>query len=824
MGRAHIRAYVCVQYRRTRTTGVSPAFLNLGRNPEIGHSVRRKEAEAALIAEEDEARIAWAMRMENLSGIRDKATENSQQAQERQAQYYNKKRRDVTFKANDKVWRRNRILSSGAKGIAAKLKRRFRGPCKVSKVLGSNVYQLIGESGELVEKVTASDLKPCYGRSSTAESDERHSATANVTRVKSTTAAVSDERKSAATDVTSGGGRDGASGRGTNSRNRKLPTLQLPTFSGKYADWKPYKDLFQAIMKDATDITDVERFYYLNSSLTEDAAKTIKNLAVTEENYKRAWDRLVSHYDNKRALVHSALSELFTISPLTKESSKALRELRDRTNEVVETLEALGRPIRCDDVLVFMTVQRLDPNTGRDWQTSRASTTEPPSYEDLDSFLKTRVEALEFVEMPKATADQGLPGKSSRSSASSRSGTNQARVSTYTASSQPSRTDNPCTYCKQEHYIAACDRFRALELGERKAFVQRNKLCFNCLGRHLMRDCRSNKSCKRCQGRHHSLLHMSNSQATADASGSLDATQDISVNTHIARRGPRRSILLATARIIVSASQRTMEVRALIDPCSEATFISEALEQQLRIPQQTALVPVTGVGGARCATAKHQASISIRPHFDNGKDWTVQALILTHLSDYVPPQYELIHRLAFSDGLKLADYNVKAADKVDVIIGADLFPTLIKGGLRRGPDSALIAQATELGWILTGATDSRLTAAQESATIASHSIGVDTELHELMERFCSRRMLHQQALLLQKKNKNVKSILSRHIDETNMVDISCDCRSREMQPSSEIRNWSRNARCDEWRDDLLSNHNGVGCMKILWPNTHRSTI
>uniref|UniRef100_A0ABD2XFG3 Uncharacterized protein n=1 Tax=Trichogramma kaykai TaxID=54128 RepID=A0ABD2XFG3_9HYME len=113
------------------------------------------------------------------------------------------------------------------------------------------------------------------------------------------------------------------------THNRKLSTLQLPTFSGKYADWKPYKDLFQAIMKDATDITDVERFYYLKSSLTEDAAKTIKNLAVTEKNYKRAWDRLVSHYDKKRALLHSALSELFTISPLNKESSKALR---DRTN------------------------------------------------------------------------------------------------------------------------------------------------------------------------------------------------------------------------------------------------------------------------------------------------------------------------------------------------------------------------------------------------------------------------------------------------------------------------------------------------------------
>ncbi|KAL7296181.1 hypothetical protein TKK_0010721 [Trichogramma kaykai] len=163
------------------STGVSPAFLNLGRNPEIGHSVRRKEAEAALIAEEDEARIAWAIRMENLSGIRDKATENSQRAQERQAQYYNKKRRDVAFKVNDTVLRRNRILSSGAKGIAAKLGRKFRGPCKISKVLGSNVYQLIGEKGELVEKVTASDLKPYYGKSSTAVNDERKSAANDVT-------------------------------------------------------------------------------------------------------------------------------------------------------------------------------------------------------------------------------------------------------------------------------------------------------------------------------------------------------------------------------------------------------------------------------------------------------------------------------------------------------------------------------------------------------------------------------------------------------------------------------------------------------------------
>ncbi|KAL7305646.1 hypothetical protein TKK_0002372 [Trichogramma kaykai] len=170
----------CQICQQCKVQQLAPAGL-MGRNPEIGHSVRHKEAEAALIAEEDEARIAWAMRMENLSGIRDKATENSQRAQERQARYYNKKRRDVTFKINDRVLRPNRILSSSVKGIAAKLGRKFRGPCRVSKVLGSNVYQLIGEKGELVEKFTASDLKPYYGKSSAAVSDERKSTTNDVT-------------------------------------------------------------------------------------------------------------------------------------------------------------------------------------------------------------------------------------------------------------------------------------------------------------------------------------------------------------------------------------------------------------------------------------------------------------------------------------------------------------------------------------------------------------------------------------------------------------------------------------------------------------------
>ncbi|CAB0042879.1 unnamed protein product [Trichogramma brassicae] len=77
------------------------------------------------------------------------------------------------------------------------------------------ISSLIGESGELVEKAkslqaTYDNLKPCYGRSSTAESDEHNSATVTSSPCykcpidNGTGSKYFDERTSAATDVTSG--------------------------------------------------------------------------------------------------------------------------------------------------------------------------------------------------------------------------------------------------------------------------------------------------------------------------------------------------------------------------------------------------------------------------------------------------------------------------------------------------------------------------------------------------------------------------------------------------------------------------------------------
>ena len=144
------------------STGSSPAFLNLGRQPAPPVSLKRSEERAA----EDFAEAAeverWRSRLRRLSEVQQIAADNSTAAQQRQARYYNASRRDVKFDLGEKVLKRNRILSSASQGVAAKLAPKFTGPYTISAQIGSNVYELKDSDGRPIGKVHVEDLKPFH--------------------------------------------------------------------------------------------------------------------------------------------------------------------------------------------------------------------------------------------------------------------------------------------------------------------------------------------------------------------------------------------------------------------------------------------------------------------------------------------------------------------------------------------------------------------------------------------------------------------------------------------------------------------------------------
>lgn len=95
----------------------------------------------------------------------------------------------------------------------------------------------------------------------------------------------------------------------------------------------------------------------------------LKNTALVADNFQKAWEALVSFYENKRLLVNSALQMLMTLKQMTKESASELETLYATVTQIYRTLETLGRPVQTwDDILVFITVQRLDSESVRAWE------------------------------------------------------------------------------------------------------------------------------------------------------------------------------------------------------------------------------------------------------------------------------------------------------------------------------------------------------------------------------------------------------------------------------------------------------------------------
>lgn len=95
----------------------------------------------------------------------------------------------------------------------------------------------------------------------------------------------------------------------------------------------------------------VEKLHYLKACLKEEAELLIRSIPTTAENYTRAWTMLKDHFENKRLLVRTYLSQFIALQRLKGEFAPELRKLYHSVKSTVGgALESIGRPItRAED-------------------------------------------------------------------------------------------------------------------------------------------------------------------------------------------------------------------------------------------------------------------------------------------------------------------------------------------------------------------------------------------------------------------------------------------------------------------------------------------
>lgn len=478
-----------------------------------------------------------------------------------------------------------------------------------------------------------------------------------------------------------------AEGEGPRATSRTtLPRIQLPNFSGKYEDWPAFRDLFRSIIGRDSSTTQVEKMHYLKTCLKGEAELLIRNLTTTEENYERAWATLSAYYENKRLLVRAYLANFLSLPKMKSESPIEFRKAFHCLKSTVSSLDSIGRPISCsEDLFVYLAVELLDPRSRREWENSISDTTEPPSFEALAQFLDRRLHTLESM----------LPIRADGSSTKAGSGP-QKSTRSHLARKQETKAESSrgrCSLCQQSHFVMFCEEYKKKTAQERKQFIEAGKLCLNCLGRHPVSDCSSKKTCSACGERHHSSLH--------------DASRESAVmkSSHVAQNASTKqaAVLLATARIRVADRYGALhDARALVDQGLESSLVSERLAQRLKLSRAPVSVAVFGVGGLKSGIARGRVVFSLSP-LSGGAAMSVSALVLPQLTVYAGGVDSGAKSWPHLQGLVLADPDYRSSDPIDLLLGADVYASILCQGLRKGKGGEPVAQNTTLGWILSGA-------------------------------------------------------------------------------------------------------------------------
>ncbi|XP_025262985.1 uncharacterized protein LOC112637430 [Camponotus floridanus] len=486
-----------------------------------------------------------------------------------------------------------------------------------------------------------------------------------------------------------------------------VPRIKLPTFSGSYEEWPSFRDLFLSVIGGNASVSDIERFHYLRSCVKGAAEKLIKSLTVTGDNYHRAWSVLCKHFENKRELIRSNFAAFTSVPKMKCDSAEELGRIHNAVTTAVNAQESIGRPINSHgmDLLNFLAIELFDSRTRMEWESSTCDSADPPDHDTLVDFIAKRILTLNAAKPRSPLKNSESPSRTAKAH-HAKTGSDHLK----------------CALCQGKHVLMHCNEFKAKPAIDRRSFVEQSRLCYNCLGNHLISKCQSVRTCLTCKHKHHTTLHDAYASSSSNEATALSAMHSAS---------DRKAILLATARVHITDRAGDLHpVRAMLDQGSEVSIISEALVQRLRLPRSSSSVSIIGIGGARSGSTRGRVSLDLSSPITGAKLKAV-AFVLPRLSAYQGSAVKNLASWPHARGLELADPRYQERDPVELLLGAEVYSIILEVGLRKGGPQEPVAQKTALGWILSGGSSS----VPFQGLHSSLQCTVDQELNQLVHNF-----------------------------------------------------------------------------------------
>ncbi|XP_055622781.1 uncharacterized protein LOC129766285 [Toxorhynchites rutilus septentrionalis] len=515
----------------------------------------------------------------------------------------------------------------------------------------------------------------------------------------------------------------------------------IPTFDGDYAKWPKFKAMFQDIMGQSRD-SDAIKLYHLDKALTDKAAGSIDVKTINEGNYAQAWRILAERYENPRVIVETHIRGLLSLPKMSTESSDELQKLLDRCTNHVESLEYLGQNVTgvSELMIVYLLTSALDTSTRRHWEQK----IEPgvlPEYKSTLSFLKSQCQILERCEQvcqpsyPKSSIIKPtiMPKFTSQRS--------------HTATTNEELPFVKCDFCGAPHRNYQCNKLSTLSNAERVEKVRSTGACFNCLQRgHRLRDCPSPKSCRKCNKRHHTQLHEDTEPAN-DSNIFPSSKQLANVSQPIAEfssptmveesttnitcscsytQGSKTVLLLTAVVRVLDKNRRQHQCRVLLDSGSQVNFVTEKLADTLGLPNQPSNVQIAGINNIN-TLARNRIELEFQSKHNDYR-CKLECLVIPKITGKIPSTTIDVKGWELPQDIQLADPTFFKSNQIDMLIGAELFFSVLKSRTISIDDSQLVLRDSHLGWLVTGTL-------KHNANIYYSQLATIQSIEESIQRF-----------------------------------------------------------------------------------------
>ena len=510
-----------------------------------------------------------------------------------------------------------------------------------------------------------------------------------------------------------------------------LPKPELLSFSGHPGDYCKFMCNFETIIEGR--VTDPRlRLSYLIQYCTGEAKRSIDDCVVLppEDGYQRAKKILLTRYGKPHLVARSHIERIVNGPPIKANDTKALMELSLDMEKCDITISQIGfeSDINNSENLRKI-VKRLPMHLRSKWTESACKIIETgyePKYKDLLKFVQGRANVANTMYGQDLASDNKnviyrmKPGK--KGDMREKAVTLVTRSDKVSEIREYGRRVLACVYCKGEHKLIECPKFKGLDLVSRRSVVQKHRMCFNCLNfKHVAKFCRKPRAytVQGCNQKHHTLLHEGDEKVTH--TGSVGAT---------IIQSTKGKICLRIVPVVVYNGRTQIHTYALLDAGSDVTLCSERLVKRLGIKSVTREFTITTVNQTNERRTGHEVNVEVSSIDRTGKlrlnrVWSVDRLPIS--LDSIADQSEI------KQWNHLAGINIPkiGASEIELLIGSDTPEAFWVEDQRRGGYGEPYAIKSLLGWTVMGPTGGRKQSRSRKVNVNFQKACIEEQIESL---------------------------------------------------------------------------------------------